>query len=175
VSPSGGAPATGVPAVEGHDERGDAEGDDPDLAVDLASLTSLLASVLAAEGIPPRAEASLTLVGPDAIAALNAEHLGGSGPTDVLSFPVDGAGPVPDGEPWLVGDVVVCPTVAARQAADHAGTADDELALLVTHGGLHLCGWDHDTDAARAAMWDRERELMTALGRTPSADPWSDR
>ena len=49
---------------------------------------------------------------------------------------------MPTGQ-WMVGDVVVCAEVAAAQAPDHAGTVEDELALLVVHGGLHLCGWDH--------------------------------
>lgn len=168
----GAAATTGTPSVDGRDERGDAEGDDPDLPVDLDDLAALLGTVLAAEGVPARAEASLTLVDPSAIAVLNVQHLGGDGPTDVLSFPLDGAGPVGDDEPWLVGDVVVCPSVAAAQAAGHAGTPTDELALLVAHGGLHLCGWDHDTEEARRRMWDRERELLAALGRSPSKDPW---
>ncbi|HNG25442.1 MAG TPA: rRNA maturation RNase YbeY, partial [Microthrixaceae bacterium] len=55
---------------------------------------------------------------------------------------------------------------------DHAGSVADELALLVTHGGLHLCGWDHAEPAERDRMWARERELLTALGRTPARDPW---
>jgi probable rRNA maturation factor len=162
-----------VPAVARRDDR------DPaarrDLPIDLDPLADLLATVLSAEGVPARAEASLQLVTTDAIAGLNAEHLGGSGPTDVLSFPLDGSGPVDEADAdWLVGDVVVCAEVAARQAAEHAGTLDDELALLVVHGGLHLCGWDHADDDQRSAMWARERELLAAAGRTPSRDPWGD-
>ncbi|MFZ4519068.1 MAG: rRNA maturation RNase YbeY [Microthrixaceae bacterium] len=171
-----------TPTVEVRDDRSD-DGDDaaegspgaeppllePDL---LDTLGGILASVLAAEGVPGRASAGLTLVSSDAIATLKAEHLGGDGPTDVLSFPLDGTGPVPEGEPWLVGDVVLCPSVAAAQAPSHAGTLQDELALLVVHGGLHLCGWDHDGPEDQAAMWARERELLTGLGRTPARDPW---
>jgi probable rRNA maturation factor len=140
------------------------------LPVDLDSLADLLAAVLSAEGVAAQAEASLQLVSADAIAELNAEHLGGTGPTDVLSFPLDGL----DGEPpdWMVGDVVLCPEVAAEQAAAHAGDLESELALLVVHGGLHLCGWDHADDEERTRMWDRERRLMADLGRTPTRDPW---
>jgi probable rRNA maturation factor len=141
--------------------------------VDLHDLAGLLADVLAAEGVASRAEACLSVVDPDEIAALNVEHLGGEGPTDVMSFPIDGAGPVPDGETWMVGDVVVSAEVAADQAADHAGTLADELALLVVHGGLHLCGWDHADAAQQAAMWARERELLASYGRSPSRDPWA--
>lgn len=177
-----GTPTTDAPTVTGSDERGGDEPDDPHLRggstpsrtdVDLDDLCALLSGVLAAEGVPARAEASLTLVDPADIAELKAEHLDGDGsPTDVLSFPIDGAGPVPDGEPWVVGDVVICPSVAVAQAPEHAGTPEDELALLVVHGGLHLCGWDHADEAERRRMWDRERELMAAAGRTPERDPW---
>ena len=60
----------------------------------------------------------------------------------------------------LLGDVVICPAVAARNAPEHAGTYDDELALLVVHGVLHLLGMDHDDDDEAEAMEQRERELL---------------
>ncbi len=145
---------------------------DRTVEVSLEECARLLDAVLAAEGLPQRAEASLTLVDPEVIAELAADHLGAEGPTDVLSFPIDGRGPVGEPEPWLVGDVVLCPTVAASQAPEHAGDLAGELALLVVHGGLHLCGWDHATAEDEAAMWARERALLTALGVEPSADPW---
>jgi probable rRNA maturation factor len=75
---------------------------------------------------------AVAFVAPEEIAALNAEHRGKSGPTDVLSFPVDGAGPVA-GEREL-GDVVICP--------EHT----EDLAEAVVHGVLHLVGMDHETD-----------------------------
>ncbi len=162
------------------------------------SLGELLGEVLRAEGVPPHAEAGLHLVGIEEMSRLNADSMGVEGPTDVLSFPIDGAacageedgrGSVdapagdqgPDGGSSvagealgvLVGDVVLCPEVARRNAADHAGTIADELRLLVVHGGLHLCGWDHAGDGDRRAMWDRERGLMAALRIPPSRDPWT--
>jgi len=160
------------PAVARRDDRDDAAR--AALPVDLDPLADLLGAVLAAEGVPAVAEASLQLVDDATMATLNAEHLGGQGSTDVLSFPIDGTdGPDgDDGDDWLVGDVVVCAEAAAAQAPDHAGTLADELALLVVHGGLHLCGWDHVDDAGRSAMWARERELLTAMTRLPSRDPW---
>ncbi len=186
------------PAVARVDDREAAEAST--LPVDLDALADLLADVLAAEGVTGAAEASLQLVSAATIAALNVEHLGGSGPTDVLSFPIDGPsaptvafgvdpavaggpdGAVPvDSVPvdslpvdWLVGDVLVCPEVAAAQASGHAGDLKSELALLVTHGGLHLCGWDHGDDTQRDAMWARERELLERFGASPVRDPWSD-
>jgi probable rRNA maturation factor len=133
------------------------------------ALVELLEAVLAEEGVGADAEAGLLLVGVEEMGALNAEHLGGEGPTDVLSFPLDGVG---DGPGWMVGDVVVCPEVAVGQAAGHAGGVEDELRLLVVHGALHLCGWDHGEPAERQAMWAREQELMRRLGCSPLGDPW---
>jgi probable rRNA maturation factor len=60
----------------------------------------------------------------------------------------------------VLGDVVVCPTVAARQAPTHAGTVDDEIALLVVHGVLHLLNYDHAEEHEAATMLRRERELL---------------
>ena len=160
------ASASELPAVTAADDR-----PDDTTPVPLADLVALLARVLADEGAPGGAEAALTLVDPAAIAALKVEHLDGDGAaTDVLSFPVDGVGP--DAE--LIGDVVLCPSVAAAQASEHAGSVEDELALLVVHGGLHLAGWDHASDPERVAMWDRERDLLTALHRAPARDPWGE-
>lgn len=147
-----------------------------DVPCDLSALSELLAGALAAEGVTAAAEASLTLVDPDEIASLKVEHLDGDGaPTDVLSFPIDGRpGPeITELEGWMVGDVVLCPAVAAEQAPLHAGNLEDELALLVVHAALHLTGWDHADDAGRDAMWTRERELLTDLHGTPARDPWS--
>lgn len=164
-----------APLVSGVDERD--RPDETDEIVDLELLTELIASVLAAEGIPTRAEASLTLVDRNVIAQLKAEHLDGDGsPTDVLSFPIDGADGVDgdDSPTWLVGDIVLCAGVAAEQAPSHAGTLEDELALLVIHGALHLVGWDHADTSSQTAMWNRERELMEQFYRSPGRDPWTD-
>lgn len=161
-----GALAPTGPTVTAADER---TGDPSPVA--LEDLAALLSRVLADEGAPRGAEASLRLVDPDDIARLKVEHLDGTGdPTDVLSFPLDGVDP--DAE--LIGDVVVCPSVAAAQAPGHAGRLEDELALLVVHGGLHLAGWDHASDAERDAMWERERTLLTSLHGAPARDPWQE-
>lgn len=158
-----------MPRVEVLDRRRDAADDDACKAR-LDSLGEILADVLAAEGVGGSAEAGLHFVDTEEISALNAEHLGTQGATDVLSFPIDGVG---DGPDWLVGDVIVCPAVAVAQADRHAGTVEDELRLLVVHAGLHLCGWDHRDAAEQAAMWARERDLMQRFGGLPAADPWA--
>jgi probable rRNA maturation factor len=99
-----------------------------------AEIERLVGLALASAGLDD-GHVAIAFVDADAIAALNAEHRGKAGPTDVLSFPVDEAGPV-FGPPALreLGDVVICP--------EH--TAD--LREAVVHGVLHLTGMDHETD-----------------------------
>jgi probable rRNA maturation factor len=122
-------------------------------------------------------EVSLLFVDEDAIAALNEQFLGKSGPTDVLSFPIEdepgptgrspdlgGSGPgssPEEGTLTLLGDVVICPSVAARNAVEHEVSLDDEIALLVVHGLLHLLGLDHEDDAEAERMEALEQELLT--------------
>jgi probable rRNA maturation factor len=129
--------------------------DQHDEPVDLPRWSRLATDALAAEGA--QGELSLLFVDEAAMAALNQEHMGHEGPTDVLSFPIDGAAAGPDG---LLGDVVVCPAVARRNAPDHAGTYDGELALLVVHGVLHVLGHDHAEADDAEAMRAREVDLL---------------
>jgi probable rRNA maturation factor len=150
----------GMPPAEPGDEAVVVGADEQsDVAVDVDRWVALARAVLVSEG--RRGELTLTFVDRDEIAALNAEHLGKDGPTDVLSFPLDDDAPQP-GVPVLLGDVVVCPAVAAAQAATHAGTLDDELALLVVHGVLHVVGHDHAEPDETAAMRARELALLEA-------------
>lgn len=136
------------------------------VTVDAARWAALARDVLVAEG--RAGELTLTFVERDEIAELNREHLGVDGPTDVLSFPLDAAlgadDPSAPGVPVLLGDVVVCPAVAAEAAPEHAGTLDDELALLVVHGVLHVLGHDHaepeETAIMRAAELDHLRRVF---------------
>lgn len=103
-------------------------------------------------------ELTLTFLDRSEMAELNAEHMGAEGATDVLSFPMDDV-PTP-GVPTLLGDIVVCAAVAADQFATHAGTFDDELALLVVHGVLHILGHDHAEVEETATMRSRELALL---------------
>lgn len=156
---------------------GDEQADHP---VDGARWQLLAENVLAHEGIRGEAELSVLFVDEVAMADLNQRFMGNDGPTDVLAFPLDDelvepgrypdsstSGPVDPrvrGEagdpPLLLGDVVICPAVAARNAPGHAGTYDDELALLVVHGILHVLGHDHAEPDQEAAMQAKERELL---------------
>ena len=133
------------------------------------------------------AELSVLFVDETAIAALNSRFLDHEGSTDVLSFPIEddliGPGHVPAAEasgpgrapledlelPLLIGDVVICPEVAWRNAPEHAGTYDDEIALLVVHGILHLLGMDHEDDGEATAMEALEQQLLAAHHRGGTA------
>ncbi len=97
------------------------------------------------------------------MAELNRDHLGGDGPTDVLAFPVDDPSEVPEGLLVLLGDVVICPAVATRQAI--GGGLEAELSLLLVHGILHLLGHDHEEDQEAAVMEAEEARLLGLLGR----------
>ncbi len=110
-------------------------------------------------GVNPLAELSILLVDIGYMAELNHRWMGGDGPTDVLAFPMDEGtidhGPAETGaEPALLGDIVLCPEVAATQAATAGHTAADEMHLLTVHGVLHLLGYDH-------AEPDEEREMFS--------------
>ncbi len=135
-----------------------------EVAIDVDRWAKLATDVLCAEG--RSGELTLTFVDRAEIAQLNAEHMGMTGPTDVLSFPLDAfddptdPAPVAGIGPVLLGDVVICPGVAADSAPDHAGTIDDELALLTVHGVLHVLGHDHAEPEETTTMRRRELELL---------------
>ena len=153
--------------------------------VDHVRWLKLAEQVLDAEGVRGDAELSILFVDQRSMADLNRRFHAQDGPTDVLAFPIDeepteggrspdsgGTGPgyAPPGRadlPTLLGDVVICPAVATRNAAGHAGTYDDELALLIVHGILHLMGMDHEDDDEAETMEARERELLGKFHRPP--------
>lgn len=123
--------------------------DRQDLPVATDPLIHLATATLEAEGAST-VELSVSLVGVDEMAGLHQRYLGEPGPTDVLSFPQDDA--APEGGRRLLGDVVICPEFALGQVKD----LEAELRLLLVHGILHLLGYDHQEEAARRAMWDRQ-------------------
>lgn len=145
-----------APVVVGYDEQ-EAQ------PVDLDRWVALATAALVAEGVRT-GELTLAFVDEEDMAELNAEHMGETYATDVLSFPLDAdLASGPHDAPLLLGDVVICPAVAAAQAAGHAGCVDDELALLVVHGVLHVLGHDHAHPAETARMRARERALLEAF------------
>jgi probable rRNA maturation factor len=153
----------------------------------VARWATLSRQVLAARGIKGETEVSLLFVDEDAMSALHEQFLGKSGPTDVLSFPIEddpaptgrspdlgGSGPgtsPEEGSLMLLGDVVICPAVAARNAEEHGVSLDDEVALLVVHGLLHLLGMDHEEEAEAQRMEGLEQELLTRFYRGHEAAP----
>ncbi len=142
------------PTVVVADERSD--NDSPEVVVEVERWRRLAIDVLADSGAV--GELTLSFVDREDIAELNLEHMSKVGPTDVLSFPMDDE-PIA-GVPMLLGDVVISPAVAADQVAEHAGTIDDELALLVVHGILHVLGHDHAEPDETALMRARELALL---------------
>jgi probable rRNA maturation factor len=141
--------------------------------VDEVVLSRLGRFVLDAMGINPLAELSVVLLDPDAMAALHQQWMDLPGPTDVMAFPMDGADaptdrldpsapPSTDDGPGeaLIGDVVLCPVVAADQAASVGHSAEAELHLLCTHGILHLLGYDHGEPDEEREMFELQARLV---------------
>jgi probable rRNA maturation factor len=140
------------------DERTDVDPSAP--AVDVDRLQRLARHVLRAQRVPDAMEVSVLCVDRPAIAALNERHMGKAGPTDVLAFPMDMPGESLSDEPAILGDVVLCPAVAAEQAPAHGSTAQGEMDLLVVHGILHLLGFDHAEPEERAEMFGLTDRLL---------------
>jgi probable rRNA maturation factor len=113
--------------------------------------------------VHPQAELSIVLVDEAAMERLHVQWMDLPGPTDVMSFPMDELRPGSDDsepEPGLLGDVVLCPSVAAQQAVQAGHTTEEELLLLTTHGILHLLGYDHAEAEEEAAMFELQRRLL---------------
>ncbi len=150
-------------------------------AVDEASLVRLARHVLDHMGVSPLAELSLLIVDEDEMARLHQKWMGEPGPTDVMAFPMDeldlrGSRGVGHGQlrgsghgdedddvgPTVLGDVVLCPVIAARQAEAAGHSAEDELHLLCTHGILHLLGYDHEDAEQHQEMFGLQAELLAS-------------
>ncbi len=157
-----------------------------DQVVDLNPWIELARNVLIDQGVKGDAEVSLLFVDEAAIASLNEQFLNKSGPTDVLSFPIEdeplpsgrfpdsgGSGPGSDAtQPLLtlLGDVVICPKVAFRNASENGLRYEDEMALLIVHGLLHLLGMDHVDDIEAEKMEALEQLLLGRFYRGESIE-----
>ena len=136
-------------------------------SVDTERLVQLATFALDALRIHPQAELSIVLVDEATMSAYHQKFMGEPGPTDVLSFPMDELrAPEPDEEPplGLLGDIVLCPTVTAAQAADSNRTPEEEADYLLVHGLLHLLGHDHAEPAEKKAMFDLNDKVIAAWG-----------
>jgi probable rRNA maturation factor len=130
---------------------------------DVNGLSRLARYVLDRMRIHPQAELCLKLVDADTIATLNAQWMDKQGPTDVLAFPMDELRPGGDQdelEEGVVGDVVLCPQVAAEQAPGNGQTPAQEVDLLTVHGILHLLGYDHAEPDERREMFALQSRLL---------------
>jgi len=134
-----------------------------DIDVDVEALGAQARFVLDRLRIHPQAELSVLLVDEAAMTELHVRWMNEPGPTDVLSFPMDELRQPQDDdepEPGMLGDVVLCPQVAVRQALAAGHHRDDELALLLTHGILHLLGYDHAEPEEHAEMFGLQARLL---------------
>ncbi|MFX0595200.1 rRNA maturation RNase YbeY [Melissospora conviva] len=139
------------------------------VTVDTDAVLAVARYALDEMGVNPLAELSVLLVDVDYMAELNHRWMGGDGPTDVLAFPMDEGnvdhGPgesTPGGEPALLGDIVLCPEIAAKQAVTAGHSAADELHLLTVHGVLHLLGYDHAEPEEEREMFTLQARLLTS-------------
>jgi probable rRNA maturation factor len=152
--------------------------------VDEAALAQLGRFVLDALRIDPLAEVSVLLVDADTMAALHQQWMDLPGPTDVMAFPMDGADapgdrsdpsapPGTDENPGeaMLGDVVLCPSVAADQAASAGHSTEAELHLLCTHGILHLLGYDHAEPEDEREMFELQARLVQEWARISKRGP----
>jgi probable rRNA maturation factor len=139
-------------------------------AADEEALSGLASHVLERLQVHPLAELSILLVDEAAMTELHEKWMGESGPTDVLAFPMDelrpghvsgGAEDAP-ADPALLGDVVLCPAIAAEQAKDARHSAEDELHVLCAHGILHLLGYDHAEPEEHREMFGLQAELLAS-------------
>lgn len=152
--------------VDVNDESGE--------GIDGPRLAALARHVLDRLRVHPLAELSVLAVDAGTMTTLHQQWMDEPGPTDVLSFPMDELRPGTDDqepEPGLLGDVVLCPTVARAQAAAAGHSTDDELDLLCAHGILHLLGYDHAEADDEKQMFGLQRQLLASWrdSRTGSA------
>jgi probable rRNA maturation factor len=145
------------------------ETEDP---LDEQRLLRLVRFVLDQMRIHPLAELSVLLVDEAAMERLHVQWMDEPGPTDVLAFPMDelrSASPEEEPEPGLLGDVVLCPSVAATQAARAGHPVEHEMHILLTHGILHLLGYDHAEPDEEREMFRLQEDLVARFARSPVA------
>ncbi|WP_067479831.1 rRNA maturation RNase YbeY [Actinomadura hibisca] len=140
------------------------------VGVDEQALARLARHVLDGMRVHPLAELSLLLVDEEAMTELHVKWMDEPGPTDVLSFPMDELRPGhladadddDEADPGLLGDVVLCPAVAERQAKTAGHSTEAELELLTAHGILHLLGYDHAEPEEHKEMFGLQDELLAS-------------
>lgn len=132
-----------------------------DFNIDSKRLSALAEFSVIRLGIHPESELSISLVDENEMSSLNMRWLDELGPTDVLSFPMDELKPdsLSNG-PGLLGDIVLCPEYAKKQAKEAGHSLQDELEILIVHGVLHLLGFDHRENEEKKTMFSRQDEIL---------------
>lgn len=136
-------------------------------------LSQLARHVLDALRVHPLAELSIVLVDEEPMAELHVRWMDEAGPTDVLSFPMDELRPGSSRrgpEPGMLGDVILCPQVAERQARQAGHSTQEEIDMLCTHGILHLLGYDHAEPEEHTEMFGLQAELLASFHDTAVPD-----
>jgi len=134
-----------------------------DAVLDEAEFAALAMYVLGEMHVASEADLAILFVDEAAMEELHIKWMDEPGPTDVLSFPMDELRPGTSDLPTpagLLGDIVVCPSVAARQATTAGHSAEEEMLLLTTHGILHLLGYDHAEPEEEKEMFELQRRLL---------------
>jgi probable rRNA maturation factor len=133
--------------------------------LDVRRLSTLSRFVMDQLRVHPLAELCIKAVDEDTIAQLNEQWMGKEGPTDVLAFPMDELRPglvADEPEEGVLGDIMLCPAIAERQAEEAGHPTRDEVELLTVHGILHLLGFDHAEPEEHAEMFGLQGTLLTA-------------
>ena len=133
--------------------------------LDVKQLAALSRFVMDRMRVHPLAELCIKAVDEETMAGLNEKWMEGDGPTDVLAFPMDELRPglvTEEPEEGVLGDLVLCPDVAAKQAATAGHPAEAEIELLTVHGILHLLGYDHAEPEEHREMFGLQDELLAA-------------
>lgn len=141
-------------------------------AIDEVRVLRLAEFALDQMKIHPAAELAIMFVDETAMEALHIQWMDEPGPTDVLSFPMDELRPGTESEPTpagLLGDIVICPTVAAKQALTAGHETINEVLLLATHGILHLLGFDHAEPEEKKDMFGIQKSILDAFYEKESA------
>lgn len=133
-----------------------------DVAVDADRLSQLAGYVMTDQRVPGSMEVSVLCIDTPSMTELNRIHMGVDGPTDVLAFPLDAPGESQEAVS-ILGDVVVCPAIAATQAEEHQRSVESEIDLLVVHGMLHLLGHDHAETEEKAIMFGLTDRLLSGF------------
>ena len=136
-----------------------------DTALDELELVECARYVLREMHVHPQTELCIRLIDEAAMETLHVQWMDLPGPTDVMSFPMDELRPGREGvepEEGMLGDIVLCPSVAARQAREAGHATEEELLLLTTHGILHLLGYDHGDPDEHKEMFGLQAELLSS-------------